>query len=274
MEYPPLDDAIIYPWRGNNDPDLGSVAVMVASKDDLSILCDIMDLNEGHSNRLLMSQIYFGNDSAKRYAIVGPLIGAPYAVILLENLIAWGARKILFFGWCGAVRPEVKIGDVIVPTSAIIDEGTSKHYGAGCTHLPGLNNLGQSNQIDLAEGLELARNRLCVSRPSTFIVKTTKGALHKKGIDFQEGLVWTTDAIYRETREKVAFFQQKDVLAVEMETSALFTVGNFRNVDVGGILVVSDELSSFEWRPGFGEKHFIKSRRAVAEVIRRLCKNL
>ncbi len=269
-----MNDAIISPLRGKNDPDLGSVAVMVASKEDLSILCDIMGLNEGPCNKLLMSRIYFGNEPAKRYAIAGPLIGAPYAVILLENLIARGARKILFFGWCGAVRPEVKIGDVIVPTSAVIDEGTSKHYGAGCTHLSGLNNLGQADQIDLAEDLEFARNTVCVSRPSAFIVKTTTGALHNKGIGFQEGLVWTTDAIYRETREKVAFFQQKDVLAVEMETSALFTVGNYRNVDVGAILVVSDELSSFKWRPGFADKHFIKSRRAVAEVIRRLCKNL
>ncbi len=269
-----MDDAIIYPLKGKNDPDLGSVAVMVASTADLSILCDITGLNKGQSHKLLMSQIYLGDDPAQRYAIVGPVVGAPYAVILLENLIAWGARKILFFGWCGAVRPEVKIGDVIVPTAAVIDEGTSKHYGLGCTPLQDLNNLMQENPVDLPKGVDLAPNKLCVSRPSTFIVKTTKDTLHKKGVDFQEGSVWTTDAIYRETREKVSFFQKKGVLAVEMETSALFTVGNFRNVDIGGILVVSDELSSLKWRPGFVDKPFKKSRRAVAEVIRRLCKNL
>ncbi len=246
MENKPHNDAITYPFKGRNDPDLGPVSILVSNKDDLDLICRSTNLGEDKVRNILMSGVYIDNDSSKGFSVVGPLVGAPYATILLENLIAWGARQFVFFGWCGAVSKEVKIGDVIVPTSAIIDEGTSKHYAA------------ENNSMAL---------------PSTSAVKRIRNALNKKGVNFREGLVWTTDAIYRETRKKVEYFQKNDVLAVEMETSTLFTVGGFRNVEVGGILVVSDELSTFEWRRGFGDKRFIESRKAVAEVISCLCKN-
>ncbi len=246
MDNIPFNEAITYPFKGKNDPALGPVAVMVSSKNDLDLLCKLMNLSEDKAKNLLMSRVYIGNGSTKGFSVIGPLVGAPYAIILLENLIAWGARQFIFFGWCGAVSIDVKIGDIIIPTSAIIDEGTSKHYLTG------------NNSIAL---------------PSKTVVKRTKNALNNKDVNFREGQVWTTDAIYRETRKKVEYFQKNDVLAVEMETSALFTVGDFRNVAVGGILVVSDELSTFEWHRGFRESRFIKSRRAVAEVISFLCKS-
>jgi len=241
----PFEDSIPHPFKGKNDPDLGPVAVLVANKDDLDLLCGLMGLNK--NRKLLMSTVYMGNHSANTVSIAGPLIGAPYAVMVLENLIAWGVRHFIFFGWCGAISHKVKIGDIIVPTSAIIDEGTSKHY----TTNPNL-----------------------VVTPSTSVLKKIKTSFNKKNVDFHEGLVWTTDAIYRETREKVEYFQKKNVLAVEMEASALFTVGKFRNVKTGGILAVSDDLSTFDWQRGFHNKRFIKNRRAVLEAISHLCKNI
>ena len=269
-----FNDAITYPLTGKNAPHLGPFAVMVSGKDDLGLLCGLMNLGEDKARNLLMSKIYIGNGSSKRFALAGPLIGSPYAVILLEHLISWGARQFIFFGWCGAVSHDVKIGDVIVPTSAVIDEGTSKHYKDRSAHSTELNNVQQANRGDLVECVDQTPDGLWVSCPSESIVKKTKAALSIKGIGFREGPVWTTDAIYRETRKKVEYFQKNHVLAVEMETSALFTVGEFRHVEVGAILVVSDELSTFKWRPGFREKRFIKSRKAVVEVISCLCKNM
>ncbi len=240
-----FEDSIPHPFKGKNDPDLGPVAVLVSNKDDLDLLCGLMGLDK--NRKLLMSTVYMGNHSDSTVSIAGPLIGAPYAVIMLENLIAWGARQFIFFGWCGAISHKVKIGDIIVPTSAIIDEGTSKHY---------------------------TTNSNLVVTPSTSLLKKIKTSFNKKDIDFHEGLVWTTDAIYRETREKVEYFQKKNVLAVEMEASALFTVGKFRNVKTAGILAVSDDLSTFDWQRGFHNKRFIKNRRTVLEAISHLCKNI
>ena len=55
-------------------------------------------------------------------------MGAPYAVMILETLAAWGAKQVIFLGWCGAISATVSIGDILVPTLAWIDEGTSRAY--------------------------------------------------------------------------------------------------------------------------------------------------
>lgn len=237
-------DAIINPVKGKNAPSLGSVAAMISSQADLDSLCAMTGMEDAYFKRVMMSKIYAGYDSTVNFSLAGPVVGAPYGVMLLETLIVWGAQNILFFGWCGSISPDVRIGDIIVPTGAFIDEGTSKHYNAD-------------------------ENKMAVPCPD--FTEQIKTALKEKGLSFHEGPVWSTDAIYRETREKVEHFQSKRCLAVEMELSALFTVGKFRNANVGGLLVVSDELSSFTWCPGFKDPIFQESRMAVAEVINNLC---
>jgi uridine phosphorylase len=76
------------------------------------------------------------------------------------------------------------------------------------------------------------------------------------------GTVWSTDAPFRETVGKVGAYQAAGVLAVDMETSALFAVARFRGIRLASLLVVSDELSSLSWRPGFKDPRFqaIRSR--------------
>jgi purine-nucleoside phosphorylase len=164
-------------------------------------------------------------------------------VMLLENLIAWGARQIIFIGWCGAVSDSVKIGDIILPTAGYIDEGTSKHYGAAG------NSPYQANFPMLAK---------------------VRQVLVKNKCDFHEGAVWTTDAIYRETRAEVSAHQQQGILAVEMEISALYTAALFRRVDLAGILVVSDELSASHWRPGFKNARFVQNRKTACRLATEL----
>jgi purine-nucleoside phosphorylase len=181
---------------------------------------------------------------ANHVCVTGPVVGAPYAAMILENLIAWGARKIFFLGWCGAVAENVKIGDIIVPTSAVIDEGTSPHYGA------------TNNGF---------------SKASSSMASMIRQVMIDSHIDFHTGSIWTTDAVYRETRQQVAAHQQNGILAVEMEISALYSVARFRDVDIIGLLVVSDELSSMRWRPGFKQARFIQSRQTACEVIKKIC---
>lgn len=238
-------DAIVNPAKGKGSLDLGSNAVMVSSESDLRTLCGMMNLKGDRSKKLLMSSLYIGGGD-NDITLTGPFIGAPYTVMLLEALIAWGARKILFLGWCGAISRDVKIGDIVIPNGAIVDEGTSKHYG----------------KVDGS-----------LVRPFGNISESIKEALRKKGLSFHEGVVWSTDGIYRETREKVEHFQKKDAIAVEMELSALFSAGSFRNIEIGGILVVSDEISAFRHLAGFHEKVFRKSRESVCEVITELFAN-
>jgi uridine phosphorylase len=242
--YPGPDDAIINPYKGKSSPDLGPTSVMVCSRDDMDFLCRRMNLEKEDGRKIFNSRLHVVENEVECFSMTGPFVGAPYAVMILETLIAWGARKIIVFGFCGAVSPDVKIGEIVIPTGSIIDEGTSKQY---------------------------AKDECDEAYPSTQLVKQTKAELEKSNLTFHEGTIWSTDAIFRETREKVEFYQRKGILAVEMETSALFTVGSFRKVDVSALLVVSDELSSLTWRPGFKLPLFKKSRETACEVIYKLC---
>ena len=52
------------------------------------------------------------------------------AALTMEKLIALGARQIILFGWCGAIAPNLHVGDILVPARALSGEGTSRYYGS------------------------------------------------------------------------------------------------------------------------------------------------
>jgi len=222
------------------------VGVLAATDPDLRRLRDGLGFGRDEGRRLHMSRLYTASESLAGICLAGPLVGAPYAVMIAETLIAWGARTLVFLGWCGAVSATVEIGDMVLPTSALIDEGTSRHY------LP---------DID-------------ASAPSASLAKKLAEMCAVDGRRLHQGPVWTTDAPYRETHDKVRDYQRQGALAVEMECSALFTVAAFRAAAAASLLVVSDELSSLCWRPGFKDSRFTRGREIACDVIGRLCSAL
>lgn len=241
------EPAIVRPVKGKQSPDVGRISVLAATQPDIKELRTRASLTDPMSRNLFTAKLYMGAETGGRFSLAGPFVGAPYGVMILETLIEWGARRFIFWGWCGAVNKHVQVGDIVIPTGAIIDEGTSRHY--------------QKNE----EG---------ISRPSPAMVHAIRAALCDAEPQVHEGLIWTTDAVFRETRDKVLFHQSKGAVAVEMELSALFTVAAFHQVDIGGILVVSDELSELTWKPGFKNERFKMGRMAAAEAVYSVCKEL
>jgi hypothetical protein len=241
-----MPDAIIQPRRGRNSPQLGPLAILAAAGPDVEMLCRVLGFNADEGRPLHISRLYAASVRYPRTCLAGPVVGAPYAVMLAETLIAWGARQIVFLGWCGAISQAVEIGDMVVPTSALIDEGTSRHY------LP-----------DIRE-----------SAPAAALVEHVSGICASDGLVVHKGPVWTTDAPFRETRAKVLAYQSRGVLAVEMEASSLFSLGAFRLADVAALLVASDDLSGLSWRPGFKDPRFASGREAAGNIIGKLCTQL
>jgi len=241
-----MRDEIVYPVKGKKEPGVGSVAVMVAMETDLAFLRRSMEIAGKPVCKIFMSRLYKGRCDHEDIAVVGPMMGAPYAVMILEKLIVLGAQRILFFGWCGSIQPRVGIGDFVIPNGGVSEEGTSSHYPGHDSH----------------------------PKPSGDLVKAIEESLLRRAVSFQRGAVWSTDAPYRETKEKVLLFQQQGVLGVEMELSALFAVARFRQVEIGALLVVSDELGSLSWKPGFKTQKFKQSREIAAEVLRSTCQKL
>lgn len=152
-------------------------------------------------------------------AVFHPGVGAPLAAAFLEEAIVMGARKVVACGGCGTLSTEVGAGDIVVPTSAVRDEGTSFHY------------LAPSRTVDAdVEG-----------------VATAIALLRERDIAFTTGKVWTTDAIYRETRQRIDRRRAEGCLVVEMEAAAFFAVARFRGIRFAQLLYGGDDLSGSEW---------------------------
>ncbi|MBI5593142.1 MAG: nucleoside phosphorylase [Deltaproteobacteria bacterium] len=230
---------IVQPIVTPNTPRIGPLGVMGATRADLPALIAAMGMENRHRRSLYMSQLHVRDDGV---FLSGPFMGAPYSVMILETLAAWGARQVIFLGWCGAISATITTGDILVPTLAWIDEGTSRAYSASPA-----------------------------ASPSDALTLGVKSALQSSALPFHEGAIWTTDAIFRETPDKMAHFLNKGALAVEMELSALFTVSAFLGVALSAILVVSDDLSGLTWNPGFKDRRFKDTRHKLAAVIAEIC---
>jgi len=231
--------AIVNPVKGKSPPATGSMAILAATESDLRLLGRLAATPVVEQRKFYMSHLQVHADAHRRFSLAGPLVGAPYAVMLVESLVAWGVDKILFVGWCGAISSRVKAGDIIVPGSAMVDEGTSGHYCSPSCH---------------------------VALPARQLMEHSRLALQHYQAPYHEGSIWTTDAIFRETVGKVKHYQGQGALAVEMELSAIFSVAGFREIQAAGILVVSDELSDYQWRPGFKSPAFKKAREQVCQA--------
>ena len=245
-----MRQAIINPFSLPGGPDLGPLAILASLEADCSHLASLLGFSEKHARFLVSSRLFADNQANKNYSLAGPVLGAPHAVMVLEQLIARGAREVVFLGWCGSISPDLRAGHILVPDRAFSDEGTSAHYL-----------------------LEDQENPDRVHHASQTLSRKLEAALAGAGLAFTRGSVWTTDALFRETQEKVDHFSAQGAVAVEMELSALFAVARFRAVEVCGLLVVSDEVFDGKWHSGIADKGFHDARLKAAEALKILCRN-
>jgi uridine phosphorylase len=184
-----------------------------------------------------------GSFRGAEIALATNFVGAPAAAMVFEELIACGASKVFEVGTAGGLQPFLDPGDIIIVTEALCDEGTSCQYPRGKR----------------------------TSKPSSCLKQLIVEALDEKGVQPSEGPVLTTDGVYRETREKLARFRKAGVLAIDMETSALYNVAEHRGVEIASALVISDLLTDCRWQPAFGDTRVLRnveilSRSAVRAV--------
>jgi uridine phosphorylase len=148
-----------------------------------------------------------------------PGVGAPLAAGFLEEVIALGCTHVIACGGCGVLDSNLPVGHIIVPTSAVRDEGTSYHY------------------------LPPAREVAASPTATGAVIRT----LDAHGIAYTAGKTWTTDAIYRETPEKIALRRSEGCLTVEMEAAAFFAVAQFRGIQMAQMLYGGDDLGGETW---------------------------
>lgn len=163
--------------------------------------------------------IYETTYNGKTIAIMQGFLGAAGAAVQLEELIAMGFSKFIVCGAAGVLQKGIQVGHLVVPYSAVRDEGVSYHY------------------------VEPSREIECNKQA----INTIESILQVENIPYIKAKTWTTDAFYRETEEKVKLRVSEGCVTVEMEAAAFFAVSKFRNVTLGQILFGGDDLSGIEW---------------------------
>ena len=134
--------------------------------------------------------------------------GAPQAADTMETLKVLGVENVVSVGMVGGYSELVNTGDIIIPFLAYSEEGTSLHY---------------------YEHKEYYKPNKELYKMVTEFVEECK----------QHPIV-STDAIFRQTFYKENLWRKKGAVGVDMETSTLFSVGNYLDLDVVAMLMVSD----------------------------------
>lgn len=205
---------------------------------DDRLMRHILDRHTTTRYRLTAGETYLLDDTDGRIAVAGRFgVGAPAAVIVLEELAAAGSRRFMSIGTSGTLQKGIKIGDLVVCDRAIRDEGTSHHY------------LPHSKYAHASEKMTAAIIASLKKRRRKYVVGTS----------------WTVDAPFRETVLETKHYQKEGVVTVEMEASALFAVAEYRGLEMGSILTISDSLAEPEWEPQF---HHQKTTRGLEALYR------
>jgi len=163
--------------------------------------------------------IYDYSQGEEHLCLTMPFSTAPGAAGTIEELHAMGCQKFVICGGAGALVNGSKVGEIIIPTSAVRDEGTSYHY------------------------IEASREIAC----HEVAMETAVSALTEMGVPFVLGKTWTTDAMYRETPDMIALRRNEGCITVEMETAAFFAVSKFYNLPLVQLLYAGDDVSGSAW---------------------------
>ena len=228
---------VIHPRRNKKEQTLPENGLLLVNPSEASACLDRLKQSGGASRFLFNSGLVVAGEQP--FFAAGPAIGAPMAALTLEKLIALGAKKVILFGWCGAISKKLQVGDILVPAVALSGEGTSGYYISNATAQP---DPGLGNRI-------------------VKIFMDNNIAIHRDG-------VWSTDAVYREDRRILhKLHLERGVGAVDMEFSALCAVAKFRKIEFAAVLTVSDELWGNSWRPGFAKQLFIEQKNTALALL-------
>lgn len=170
--------------------------------------------------------------------IIPRTIGGPYAVLVAEQLAVSGVKVVLGLTSAGRVAPQLPVPGIVVVDQAIRDEGTSYHY------------------IPAAESVE--------AWPE--VSNALEAALASLSVPVVRGLVWTTDAPYRETAQQMEHYAERGVLAVEMQAASLLAFSRRKGMCVGIVAQVTNA-------PDHNGEAFDKgSRHSQRELLLAVCR--
>lgn len=165
--------------------------------------------------------VYEVEYKGERFAFFQSYVGEPKCIGDYEDIMAMGSECLILLGNCGVLDKSIQDCGIIIPRSAIRDEGSSYHYAPA------------SDMIEVNKQY----------------VDLFKDVLHEFGYPYVEGTTWTTDAMYRETREKVNRRKEQGAICVEMECAGMQALCDFRGTEFFQFFYAGDNLDHSTWDP-------------------------
>ena len=148
---------------------------------------------------------------------MSPITAAGAGTMLEQAAAVMGFNKVFCFGSCGALQGELQEGALILPSRAYRDEGLSYHYAQAQDFI----------EVKNADRLAALMDELRVP--------------------YVKGPVWTTDGIFRETRDNTDRRRAEGCIAVDMECSGLQAPCDFRGWEYYTFFYTGDQLDAPEW---------------------------
>ena len=188
-------------------------------------------------------QVYLVDaDGVKFVFYLSEMGSAQAATDVIEINWQTGAEKFILFGSCGALDPEKTKGKYIIPASSYRDEGMSYHYAP------------PADYIDIKNADFMG------------------SFFEEKGYPYVKGRVWTTDALYRETRNNVKKRKDEGCIAVEMELAGVQAVCDFHGLELYDFLVAGDVVDQPDYTPdGLSEaNHSFDKFNIAVEIAKRI----
>lgn len=168
-------------------------------------------------------------------------VGCPACAGNLDLFHAMGIRKVMFCGGGGVLDKDIQVGQLLLVDGAIRDEGFSYHY--------------------------IAPSRYIYTDPK--VTEKIAGYLDEYAVPYLRGLTWTTDALFRETAERIERRKAEGAKMVEMEQAGCIAVAQFRGFDYGALIYGGDDVSQEEW-----SNRSWRSRDGIRYDLVMLCKRL
>jgi purine-nucleoside phosphorylase len=165
---------------------------------------------------------YTGTYKGDPISIQATGMGCPSAAIVTEELIQLGAKSLLRIGTCGGYHREMKLGDLVIATTAIPADGTVSSITRGLPYAP-------------AAHFDVLHAAYHVAQKGT-------------GRQTFMGPIVTSDLFYDPEEEPAVLWGNLGVLAVEMEAAAIFTIARMHDVKAGCLLTVSNTLGEEDAR--------------------------
>ena len=173
--------------------------------------------------------------------LIHGIIGCPATGGIMDELTGCGITKVMFCGGGGVLDKNIGVGELLVVEGAIRDEGFSYHYIEPSRII--------YSQSDV-------RNIIC-------------SHLAESGVPYAEGIVWTTDAIARETRDMIALRKNEGAKIAEMEQAGCLAVAQFRDIKYGAIIYGGDDVSGNNW-----DARAWRDRKSIRYRMIELCREI